>query len=139
MPGGSLQDISKIPGFVFEPEPVGRIHAGIVRYKLADLPARDISECPDPERHERQDKNQQHPVPIDGDELPMQVCAPLSHVNHPPIEYMGRGGGTKCTLLISCPIHFPRTFARMAAAISSSPAPGRSSGLISPETSAGCL
>jgi|SRR6516164_3888099 hypothetical protein len=52
-------------------------------------------------------------------------------VTQPPIEYIGRGGGTKRCELISWPIHLPETHERIAAAIPSSDAPPRNSDLTS--------
>ena len=48
---------------------------------------------------------------------------PVAANLYPPIAYIGRGGATNFALLISCPIHFFCTQARMVAAISSSGAP----------------
>jgi hypothetical protein len=57
--------------------------------------------------------------------LALSGAEPL-YGDHPPIEYIGRGGATNFAELISWPIHFLRTVSRIVAAISSSGAPLRS-------------
>jgi len=49
-------------------------------------------------------------------------------LSQPPMEYMGRGGGTNFGLYLR-PIHFARTLPRMTSAIASSGAPLPQQGL----------
>jgi hypothetical protein len=65
--------------------------------------------------------------------LRTRACSKPTTVSsrHPPMEYIGRGGGTNRWELISWPIHLPATELRIMSAIAASDPPPRSNALTS--------